>query len=167
MSPVALQAVEASGAGLAPELPPGLLDHVVRHHSQRLLAAGARASPTHAEEVKGRGAGGTEASAGPCAGAGLPVLQGGYPGPGPLLPAEEGQTEEEPAAPVLPEAEDHRLVHAEHQGDAESGAAGLCLGPGGELHLEAGHAGQVRAAPGLDGQPVLAAALAHPRVAAH
>ncbi|MXQ99538.1 hypothetical protein E5288_WYG016361 [Bos mutus] len=92
MSHVDLQVVEASGAGLAPELPPGLLDHVVWYH-------------------------GTSA--------GQPVPQGGYPGPGPLLPAEEGQTEEEPTAPVLPEAEDHRHAHAEHQGDPEGGGV-LC-----------------------------------------
>ena len=70
MSPAALQVVEASGAGLAPELPPGLLDHVVQHHGQHLLAAGARASPAHAEEAKGRGIGRAKAGTGPCAGAG-------------------------------------------------------------------------------------------------
>ena len=164
MSPVALQVVEASGAGLAPELPPGLLDHMIRHHGPRLLAAGAQVSPAYAEEVQGGGTGGAEAGAGSCAGAGRPVPQGGYLGTDPLLPAEEGQTEEELAAPVLPEAEHLRHAHAEHQGDPEGGAAGFCPGPGGELHLEAGHTGQVYAAPGPDGQPVLAAALAHPSV---
>ncbi|MXQ99587.1 hypothetical protein E5288_WYG008336 [Bos mutus] len=51
--------------------------------------------------------------------------------------------QEEPAAPVLPEAENLHHAHAEHQGDPEGGAAGLRPGPGSELHLEAGHAGQV------------------------
>ncbi|MXQ99031.1 hypothetical protein E5288_WYG005075 [Bos mutus] len=72
--------------------------------------------------------------------------------------------QEKPATPVLPEAENLRHAHAEHKGDPEGGAAGLCRGRGGELHLEGGHAGQVYAVPGLDGQPVLAAALAHPSV---
>ena len=70
MSHTDLQVVEASGAGLAPELPPGLLDHVVQHHGQHLLAAGARASPAQAEEAKGRGTGRAKAGTGPCAGAG-------------------------------------------------------------------------------------------------
>ena len=127
MSHTDLQVVEASGAGLAPELPPGLLDHVVQHHGQHLLAAGARAIPAHAEEMQGGGTGGAEASVGPCAGAGRTVPQGEYPGTDPLLPAEEGQTEEEPDAPVLPEADDLRHAHAEHQGDPEGGATCLSI----------------------------------------
>ena len=55
---------------------------------------------------------------------------------------------------MLPEADDLCHAHAEHQGDPEGGATGLRPGPGGELHLEAGHAGQVYAVPGPDGQPV-------------
>ena len=41
MSPTAPQMVQAAGAGFAPEHPPGLLDPVVCHQGQRLLAAGA------------------------------------------------------------------------------------------------------------------------------
>ena len=41
LSPAASQAVEAAGAGLAPENPPGLLDPVVRDEGQCLLTAGA------------------------------------------------------------------------------------------------------------------------------
>ena len=168
MSPTAPQAVEAAGAGLAPERAPGLLDCVVQQQAQRVLAAGARAGPAHAEEAQSGGFdGGAEAGAGPRGGAGRPVPQGGHPGRDPQLPAEEGQAEEGPAEPALPKAADLRHAHAEHQEDPEDGAAGLCPGPGGELHLEAGHAGQVRAAPGQHGQPASAAALAHPRVAAH
>ncbi|XDB67286.1 hypothetical protein AB1E18_019658 [Capra hircus] len=50
--------------------------------------------------------------------------------------------QEEPASPELPEAEDLHQAHAEHQEDPEGGAAGLCRGLGGELHLESGHFGQ-------------------------
>ena len=75
--------------------------------------------------------------------------------------------QEEPAAPELPEAEDLHQAHAEHQEDPEGGAAGLCRGLEGELHLEFGHFGQVCATLGPDGQPTPAAALVHPRVAAH
>ncbi|KAI4529170.1 hypothetical protein MG293_020844 [Ovis ammon polii] len=84
--PVSLKAVEAAAAELALESPPGHLDHVIQQHGQCLLAAGARASPVHAEEVQGGG--------------------------------------------------------AEHQEDPEGGAAGLCRGLGGELHLESGHLGR-------------------------
>ena len=75
--------------------------------------------------------------------------------------------QEEPAAPELPEAEDLHHAYAVFQEDPEGGAAGLCLGLRGELHLESGHFGQVCVAPGPDGQPAPAAALVHPRVAAH
>ena len=166
VSPAAPQAVEAAGAGLAPQRPPGLLDPVVWHQGQRALAAGARAGPAHAEGAQGGGAGGAGAGAGPCGGAGQPVPQGGHAGQDPELPAEEGQAEEEPAAPALPEAENLHHPRAEHQEDPEAGAAGLHPGPGGELHLEAGHAGQVPAAPGPDGQPAPAAAVARAPVAA-
>ena len=102
-----------------------------------------------------------------CRGAGRPLPQGGHPGRDTQLPAEEGQAEEEPAAPALPEAEDLHHAHAEHEEDAESGTAGLHPGPGDEPHLEAGHAGQVHATPGPDGQPELAADVTHLHVTAH
>ncbi|KAI4550048.1 hypothetical protein MJT46_019197 [Ovis ammon polii x Ovis aries] len=51
------EAVEAAAAELALESPLGHLDHVIQPHGQCLLVAGARASPVHAEEVQGGGAG--------------------------------------------------------------------------------------------------------------
>lgn len=166
VSPVALQAVEAAAAELALESPPGHLDHVIQPHGQCLLVAGARASPVHAEEVQGGGAGGLKPAQAP-----VQVLLD-------LCLKEDTlkQTlsyllkkakQEEPAAPELPEAQHLHHAHAEHQEDPEGGTAGLSRGLGGELHLESGHFGQVCAAPGPDGQPAPAAALAHPRVAAH
>ncbi|KAI4550044.1 hypothetical protein MJT46_019193 [Ovis ammon polii x Ovis aries] len=65
VSPVALQAVEAAAAELALESPLGHLDHVIQPHGQCLLVAGARASPVHAEEVQGRGAGGLKPAQAP------------------------------------------------------------------------------------------------------
>ncbi|KAI4529157.1 hypothetical protein MG293_020831 [Ovis ammon polii] len=47
--------------------------------------------------------------------------------------------QEDPAAPKLPEAEGLHDAHSEHQEDPEGGAAGLCRGLGGKLHLESGH----------------------------
>ncbi|MXQ99799.1 hypothetical protein E5288_WYG003947 [Bos mutus] len=52
MSPTAPQAMEVAGAGFAPELPPGLLDPVVWHLGQRLLADGAQPSPAYAREAQ-------------------------------------------------------------------------------------------------------------------
>ena len=166
VSPAARQAVEAAAAGLALESPPGHLDQVIQQHGQCLLIAGARASPVRSEEVQGGGAGGLKPARAP-----VQVLLD-------LCLKEDTlkQTlsyllkkakQEEPATPELPEAEDLHQAHAEHQEDPEGGAAGLCRGLGGELHLESGHFGQVCAAPGPDGQPAPAAALAHPRVATH
>ncbi|MXQ99569.1 hypothetical protein E5288_WYG003412 [Bos mutus] len=48
----ALKAMEVAGAGFAPELPPGLLDPVVWHLGQRLLADGAQPSPAYAREAQ-------------------------------------------------------------------------------------------------------------------
>ncbi|KAI4550040.1 hypothetical protein MJT46_019189 [Ovis ammon polii x Ovis aries] len=141
VSPVALQAVEAAAAELALESPLGHLDHVIQPHGQCLLVAGARASPVHAEEVQGRGAGGLKPAQAP-----VQVLLD-------LCLKEDTlkQTlsyllkkakQEEPAAPELPEAQHLHHAHAEHQEDPEGGTAGLCRGLGGELHLESGHFGQ-------------------------
>ena len=60
-----------------------------------------------------------------CGGAGRPLPEGGHPGRDTQLPDGEGQAEEEPAAPALPEAENLHHPRAEHQEDPEAGAAGL------------------------------------------
>ncbi|KAI4529150.1 hypothetical protein MG293_020824 [Ovis ammon polii] len=131
MSPVALQAVEAAAAEIALESPPGHLDHVIQQQRQCLLVAGARASPVHAEEVQGRGAGGLKPAWAP-----VQVLLEQC-----LKEDTRNQTlsyllkkakQEEPAAPELPEAEGLHHAHAEHQEDPEGGAAGLCRGLGGK-----------------------------------
>ncbi|KAI4529184.1 hypothetical protein MG293_020858 [Ovis ammon polii] len=129
VSPVALQAVEAAAAELALESPLGHLDHVIQPHGQCLLIAGARASPVHAEEVQGRGAGGLKPAQAP-----VKVLLD-------LCLKEDTlkQTlsyllkkakQEEPGAPELPEAQHLHHAHAEHQEDPEGVAAGLSRGLG-------------------------------------
>ncbi|KAI4550025.1 hypothetical protein MJT46_019174 [Ovis ammon polii x Ovis aries] len=141
VSPAALQAVEAAAAALALKSPPGHLDRVIQQHGQCLLIAGAGASPVHAEEVQGGGAGGLKPAWAP-----VQVLLDLC-----LKEDTRNQTlsyllkkaqQEEPAALELPEAEGLHHAHAEHQEDPEGGAAGLCRGPGGALHLESGHFGQ-------------------------
>ena len=65
VSPMALQVLEAAAAELGLESPPGYLDHVIQQHEQCFHSPGAQASPVHAEEVQGGGAGGLKPSRAP------------------------------------------------------------------------------------------------------